>query len=141
MNIKAISLTVLCILSVTNLSGAAALQASKAGATEVPPGSVFTPPTENACQSPYDQFYETEPGVYAYWSLCETGTPLQIYDYAGTYDLSSTNHSFGPGGITGGAPGPVADSETSAAVAAANLGIGNQGIPLNTHQGTASAWV
>lgn len=141
MNMKAIWLTVLCILSVTNLSGAAALQAAKDGATEVPPGSVFTPPKENACQSPYDQFYEAETGVYAYWSLCETGTPLQIYDYAGKYDLSSTNHSFGPGGITGGAPGPVADSETAATVAAANLGIGNQGLPLNTHQGTASTWV
>jgi hypothetical protein len=141
MNVKAILLTVLCILSVTNLSGAAPLQASRDDATEVPPGSVFTPPKENACQSPYDQFYETEPGVYAYWSLCETGTPLQIYDYVGQYDLSSTNHSFGPGGITGGAPGPVADSETAAAVAGANLGIGNQGLPLNTHQGTASTWV
>jgi Concanavalin A-like lectin/glucanases superfamily len=139
MNMKTAWMTVLCILSIANIPGAAALQAS--GASDTPPGSVFTPPKENACQSRYDQFYATEPGVYTYWSLCESGTPLQIYDYVGQYDLTAANHSFGAGVITGGAAGPVNDSETAASVTAASFGIANQGLPLNTHQGTISAWI
>jgi hypothetical protein len=143
MKIKAIGLTLLWILSITNLRTAAALQSTnaEAGASEIPPGSSFTLPAENACQSSYDQFYATEPGVYAYWSLCEAGAPPQIYDYVGQYDFTSARHTFGPGHVTGGAAGPIKDGETAASVASANFGIANQGLPLNSHQGTVSAWI
>jgi hypothetical protein len=138
MKANTVWLTLLCILSTTNLHRASALQS---GASEIPPGSVFTPPKANPCQSRYDQFYATEPGVYTYWSLCEAGAPLQIYDYVGPYDLTAAKHSFGAGVVTGGAAGPVNDGETAASVTSARFGIGNQGLPLNTHQGTVSAWV
>jgi hypothetical protein len=39
----------------------------------IPQGSEVTPPSPNACASKYDQFYRAEPGVYAYWALCESG--------------------------------------------------------------------
>ena len=48
--------------------------------------TVFTPPEENACHSAHDRFYSTEPGVYAFWPLCEsTAVPL-FYDLLGRYD-------------------------------------------------------
>jgi Concanavalin A-like lectin/glucanases superfamily len=140
MKIKAVWLTVLWIISTTSLHRAAAFQAA-AGASDIPPGSVFTPPKENACQSKYDQFYIAEPGVYVYWGFCEAGTPVPLYDYVGQYDLTSSAHSFGAGGVTGGAEGPVNDGETAASVKTASYGIANQGLPLNTHQGTVSAWI
>jgi hypothetical protein len=52
----------------------------------IPAGSTFNPPPPNACQSSYDQFYISEPGVYAYWALCETGSTPNIYDYVGRFD-------------------------------------------------------
>jgi hypothetical protein len=140
MKIKALWLTILWVMSATSLHHAAALQATPA-ASDIPPGSVFTPPKENACQSKYDQFYIAEPGVYAYWALCEPGSPIQIYDYVGQYDLTPAKHSFGAGVISGGAPGPVQDGETAASVQSSSHGMSNQGIPMNTHQGTLSAWV
>jgi Concanavalin A-like lectin/glucanases superfamily len=115
--------------------------AEAARGAEIPAGSVFSPPAANACQSKYDQFYVAEPGVYAYWALCETDKPIQVYDYVGQFDLTAASHTFGSGGVVGGVPGPVPDSETAASVPTANLNIENQGIPLNTHQGTVSAWI
>ncbi len=143
MKIKAIWLILLWILSISTLQSAAALQAANAetGTSEIPPGSNFTLPNENACQSKYDQFYATEPGVYTYWSLCEAGAPPQLYDYVGQYDFTSANHIFGPGHVAGGVAGPVADEETAASVPNASYGIANQGLPVNTHQGTISAWI
>jgi hypothetical protein len=140
MKTKAFWFALLWILSSTDIRRAVALQAEPAP-SEIPPGSTFTPPKENACQSRYDQFYAAEPGVYTYWSLCEAGTPPQIYDYVGQYDFTSANHTFGPGHVAGGAVGPVSDGETAASVANASFGIANQGLPLNTHQGTISAWI
>jgi hypothetical protein len=126
----------------TKVSPAMAASASPGtSSSPVPPNSVFTPPAPNACQSKYDQYYEAEPGVYAYWPLCEAGAPAQIFDYVGPYDLTSASHSFGTGVVTGGAPGPVPDGETAAGVPTATVSIENQGIPLNTNQGTLSTWV
>lgn len=107
---------------------------------EIPRGSVFAPPPANACESNYDRFYGAEPGVYAYWALCEAGKPAQIYDYVGQFDLTS-GHSFGSGVVAGGAPGPVPDGESAASVQSAGFSVEGQGIPLNTHQGTVSAWI
>src|SRR3984885_5658819 len=80
----------------------------------VPPSSTFTPPPPNACQSKYDQFYIAEPGVYAYWALCEAGNNPGVFDYAGRFDLTPANNAWnsGPGTIQGGIPGPVPDGET-----------------------------
>jgi hypothetical protein len=139
MKANTVWLTFLMILSTTNIHHAAA--ALQSGTSEIPPGSVFTPPKANACQSKYDQFYATEPGVYVYWGLCESGTPVQLYDYVGQYDLTSARHSFGAGGVNGGAEGPVKDGETAAFVETASFGVANQGLPLNTHQGTVSVWI
>ncbi len=122
---------------------AESLQAPVAGSNnsmEIPGGSFFVPPAANACKSNYDQFYEAEPGVYAYWALCERGKPAQIYDYVGQFDLTS-GHSFGSGVVAGGTAGPVADGETAASVPTASFDIEGQGIPLNTHQGTVSVWI
>lgn len=151
MNTKILWLTFLWIVALPNRNSNIAL-AEPAGppgffapqstsALPVPPGSTFNPPSPNACESNYDQFYETEPGVYTYWALCELGAPLQIYDYVGQYDFTTANHVFGAGGVTGGAGGPVPDGETAASVAAATSGVGNQGLPVNTNQGTISAWI
>jgi hypothetical protein len=107
---------------------------------DIPPNSSFTPPAANECQSKYDQFYEGEHGVYAYWPLCEHGSPMQIYDYVGPFDLIK-GKSFGAGVVVGGAPGPVPDDETAANIPTANVRIQGQGIPLNTKQGTVSAWI
>ena len=63
--------------------------AGQAPTLPIPPDSSFTPPSPNACQSDYDQFYIAEPGVYAYWALCEVGSNSGIFDYAGRFDLSS----------------------------------------------------
>lgn len=107
----------------------------------VPASSSFTPPTANACTSSYDQFYSTEPGVYAYWALCEQGSPMQIYDYVGTWDLTSTSQAWGSGTVSGGAPGPTPDGETAAFVTSSSSSITNQDIPLNARQGTLATWV
>jgi hypothetical protein len=107
----------------------------------LPASSVFAPPAANACQSNYDQFYGVEPGVYAYWALCEAGSPIQIYDYVGQFDLTTANQSFGSGVVSGGAAGPVPDGETAASVPTPGVHIEAQGIPLNTHQGTVSTWI
>ena len=108
---------------------------------EFPDRSRFAPPAANACESSYDEFYGTEPGVYAYWSLCEAGSPMQIHDYVGPFDLTTSNQSFGSGVVSGGYAGPVPDGETAAGVPTASFQIEGQGIPLNMYQGTVSAWV
>lgn len=115
--------------------------ASTVPANAVPPASIFTPPPVNACISKYDQFYEAEQGVYAYWALCESGTPLHIYDYVGQFDLTPSNHAWSSGLISGGESGPVPDDETAAMVPSGNAMIENQGIPFNTNQGTVAAWI
>ncbi|MCL2658982.1 MAG: LamG domain-containing protein [Acidobacteriaceae bacterium] len=107
----------------------------------MPPSSSFEVPAPNACQSRYDQFYKTERGVYAYWALCESGDPIQIYDYAGRWDLSRENHTWGTGAIVGGASGPVPDGETAAVSRAGSDFVENQDILMNKHQGTVAAWV
>ena len=109
--------------------------------SNIPTGSSFTPPAANACQSKYDQFYASEPGVYAYWALCEAGSPMQIFDYVGAWDLTSASGSFGSGVVTGGAPGPVPDGETAAFVTTAQSDIESQDIPLNANQGTIAGWI
>jgi hypothetical protein len=109
----------------------------------VPAGAVFTPPPANACQSKYDQFYIAEPGVYAYWALCEGGSSPSIFDYAGRFDLSPASHAWssGPGTIRGAVAGPVPDGETADQVTTGSSFIANQDIPLNTNQGTLALWV
>jgi hypothetical protein len=107
----------------------------------LPSNSSFVPPVPNACQSSYDQFYSTEPGVYAYWALCEQGSPAQIHDYVGTWDLTLQSQAWGNGTVSGGAPGPVPDGETASSVASSSSDITNQGMPLDSHQGTIAIWV
>lgn len=116
--------------------------ASAASPAQAPPGSVFTPPPPNACQSSYDQFYIAEPGVYAYWALCEAGNNPNIFDYAGRFDLTpaSSAWSSGPGTIQGGVSGPVPDGETADQVSTGSSFIASQDIPLNTNQGTLAVW-
>ncbi len=113
-----------------------------AAAAEIPPGSAFDLPAQNACQSKYDQFYIAEPGVYAYWALCEQGSSPNIFDYAGIFDLSVKNHTWssGPGTIHGGAPGPVPDGETADQAMTGAAFIANQNIPLNSNEGTLALW-
>jgi len=110
-------------------------------AVEAPAGSAFSPPRANQCQSKYDRFYSAEPGVYAYWALCESGKPVQIYDYVGPFDLTAASHSFGAGPVAGGFPGPVPDGESAANVPTARLDVESQGIHLNSQQGTVAAWI
>ena len=109
----------------------------------IPPGSSFTPPPPNACQSTYDQFYLSEPGVYAYWALCEGGSNPNIFDYGGRFDLTPASNAWssGPGTIQGGIPGPVADGETADQVATASSFVASQDIPMNSNQGTLAVWV
>ena len=108
----------------------------------IPAGSTFTPPPPNQCQSSYDQFYISEPGVYAYWALCEGGSNPNIYDYAGRFDLTPASNAWssGPGTIQGGIPGPIPDGETADQVATASSFIASQDIPMNTNQGTLAVW-
>ena len=96
---------------------------------------------QNFCRSRYDQFYESEPGVYAYWALCEPGAPAQIYDYVGQFDLVASRQAWGSGIVGGGATGPLKDGETAASVASETVSIESQGIPMNRHQGAISAWL
>jgi hypothetical protein len=110
-------------------------------AQSAPSGSAFAPPAENACKSNYDQFYEGEPGVYAYWSLCEPGSPATIYDYVGEYDFTKANNGFGIGTVVGGLSGPVPDGETAAGVSTAAYFLANLGIPLNKNGGTIATWI
>ena len=70
------------------------------GSSEIPGGTVFTPPPSNACQSQYDESYLAAPGVYAYWALCAACSAPGIFDYAGHFDLSPAIHAWTPG------PGP-----------------------------------
>jgi hypothetical protein len=116
--------------------------ASVASPAQAPPGSVFTPPPPNACQSSYDQFYIAEPGVYAYWALCEAGSNPNIFDYAGRFDLTPASNAWssGPGTIQGGVSGPVPDGETADQVTTASSFIASQDIPVNTNQGTLALW-
>jgi hypothetical protein len=112
----------------------------------VPAKSAFTAPAPNACQSRYDQFYGSEPGVYAYWPMCESGGKINVYDYVGKWDLSSTyvgggSPAFGSGTVTGGRPGPVPDGETAAQVTSASNDLENQNIPVNKNEGTLATWI
>jgi len=110
--------------------------------SEVPNGTVFSLPPANACQSKYDQFYLTEPGVYAYWALCEAVDASGIFDYAGDFDLSPASHAWGsgPGTIRSGVPGPVPDGETADQVTTGSSFVANQNIPLNGNEGTLALW-
>jgi hypothetical protein len=119
------------------------LSALAAPTLPIPPDSIFIPSSPNACQSDYDQFYIAEPGVYAYWALCETGSNSPIFDYAGRFDLSPESNAWssGPGTIQGGASGPVPDGETATQVTTGSSFIANQDIPMNTNQGTLGVWV
>ena len=109
-------------------------------AASLPPDSVFTPPPPNPCNSPYDQFYSGEPGVYAYWALCESGPPRQFYDYVGDFDLTHEAHAFG-GGPIDPTSGPLPDSEPAAHVATASTWIASQGLPLNPNEGSLALWI
>ncbi len=75
--------------------------------------SPFTPPPANTCQSSYDKFYDTEPGVIAYWAMCEPGANANLYDYVGPYSFIRGISNFGGGTVTGGIAGPVPDGETA----------------------------
>jgi Concanavalin A-like lectin/glucanases superfamily len=96
-------------------------------------------PQANACQSMYDSFYENEPGVYAYWPLCEARVEELGLDYLGAWPLA---HGFTKGdGIRGGVVGPVDDNETAAQTLDASSKLEQQGIFLNKHAGTLAMWL
>lgn len=107
----------------------------------IPPESIFEPPAPNSCNSPYDQFYINEPGVYIDWALCESGNRRQFYDYAGAFDLTSADHSFGYGLIEGGIGGPLPDEETAAHVSTAGPFVAIQGVPINPGEGSLALWI
>jgi hypothetical protein len=129
-------------LSLSLLCAAALAPAQSASPQQVPAGSVFNPPPANACQSQYDQFYLAEPGVYAYWALCETGSPPVTYDYAGHFDLTPASHAWSSaaGTIRAGLPGPVPDGETAQQGTSGSSFIANQNLPLNGNEGTLALW-
>ncbi|MCL2658984.1 MAG: Ig-like domain repeat protein [Acidobacteriaceae bacterium] len=121
-----------------------------------PSGSSFTPPAADACQSLYDRFYMNEPGVYAFWGLCEypagTGqtatSAIDIYDYAGGQNFGHAATTSGvthweAGNLVPGVTGPVGDGETGMQ----NPGDGNvnyvtnMGMLLNNKQGTVATWI
>ena len=108
-----------------------------------PPGSVstFTPPPEDACQSKYDTFYGAEPGVIAYWAMCEPGTNSNIYDYIGEWSFVEGASNFGRGMVTGGILGPVPDGETATQVPSADSKLEYQGFSLNKNAGTMGLWI
>jgi hypothetical protein len=95
-------------------------------------------PAPNACESPYDSFYESEPGVYAYWALCESKPQDIGYDYLGEWPLV---HGFTPNLTIVSAPGPVPDGETAARSPDALPKLERQAIFLNKHAGTLAAWI
>jgi hypothetical protein len=100
------------------------------------------PPPPNACQSGYDDYYKTEPGVYAYWALCEAGANPALYDYLGEYDFDSAHCAWGNGTLTGGLPGPVKDGETALETSAASKGSKvAQNLPINRNAGTIALWI
>jgi len=101
----------------------------------------FAPPPINPCTSRYDQFYEEEAGVYAYWPLCEAHTSLGFYDYVGPFNLTPGGHSWGLGVISSTPVGPVPDDESAARIPTARSFIEGTGIPLNKHEGTLAAWI
>ena len=110
-------------------------------ANGTPSNSVFLPPAANLCQSNYDQFYETEPGVFVFWALCEPGANARPYDYVGNFDLTAVLASVSAGTWTGGVAGPVDDGETAMATTTTNASVANQGMALNSNQGSVATWV
>jgi hypothetical protein len=119
---------------------AAANDGTEKDGKPIPEGSTFVVPPANVCQSSYDLFYGSEPGVYSYWALCEPGTPAPIYDYVGAFDLTP-KMSFGSGQVDGGSPGPVSDGETADSVSNSSSKVVGQGIPMNKYAGTIAAWI
>jgi hypothetical protein len=110
-------------------------------ASALPPNSTFEPPALNACRSTYDQFYGSEPGVTALWALCEPGSNPSRYDYVGIYDLIRGHGAWGNGTTSEASPGPVPDGEPGAEAANAGTFLEAQGLMLNSHEGTAVAWI
>lgn len=107
-------------------------------------GASFAVPAANACNSAYDKYYMAEPGVYAYWGLCETassGIPA-FYDYLNRYDLNPAKGAWssGAGTVVGGASGPVPDSETAAKASTQYAFLANQDLVLNSRAGTLAVW-
>jgi hypothetical protein len=108
----------------------------------LPANSRFVLPTANACQSSYDQYYGSEPGVYAYWAFCEAGANPLLHDYVGEYDFDSTHSAWGNGTLTGGVAGPVSDGETALETAVGSNGSKTaQNLPLNKNAGTIALWL
>ena len=109
----------------------------------LPPNTSFTPPAPNLCGSNFDHFYMSEPGVYAYWALCEQGNDPTLYDYAGRFDFNRANGAWSSpkGTIHGGLAGPVADGESALQVTTASSYVASMNLPLNSQQGTLATWV
>ena len=99
----------------------------------------IVPPRANACQSTYDWFYENEPGVFAYWALCESQSDELGLDTLGAWPLA---HGFTKGaGIHGGVAGPVADGECAAQTLDGQSKLEQQGLFLNKRAGTLALWL
>ncbi len=120
-----------CLFALGVASASSQSSASKQPAMELP--------RANACQSAYDSFYETEPGVFAYWALCEKQSDDLGFDYLGAWPLA---HGFTHGlGIQGGVAGPVPDGEHAAQTLDSQAKLEQQGIFLNKHAGTLALWL
>jgi hypothetical protein len=118
--------------------------AFRSATAQSPSGFSFTIPAANQCQSQWDKFYENEPGVYAFWALCEPGgspSAYKAFDYVGPYDLPGNGYTGYAKGVSGGATGPVSDGETGASVADQGSALVNQGIVMNTRSGSLATWV
>jgi hypothetical protein len=117
-------------------------QSQRDDSMAIPANSVFSPPQENSCRSSYDRFYTSEPGVYAYWALCEGGIDPRTFDYAGSFDFDEVHGAWHRGRIMGTEIGPVGDGETAYRVLSTEPGRATaQDIVLNKNTGTLAAWV
>jgi hypothetical protein len=105
--------------------------------------STFVPPPPNECQSAYDRFYSSEPGVYAYWAFCESGCAIPtVHDYVGNYEFNASHQAwFGPASATMTAiSGPVPDGETALATNNGQI-YHAQNLVINRNAGTIAAWM
>lgn len=126
------------------------LQASSSGLGAVvsnsfavnPPGSaaVFAPLPITGCNSAYDKFYGEEPGVIAFWPLCEGGVNPNLSDPVGEWNFIQGSSMFGGATLYGGKPGPVPDGETAVQVIESDQKAEFQGMSINKNAGTLATW-
>ncbi len=126
-------------LLTANAAGFASISSDSFSITPASNGSVFNLPAQNQCDSQYDHYYENEPGVYAYWGLCEKEATKIGYDYLGQWPLLG-GIAASPE-IVAGPEDPLNDGETAAQAPDAEYKIENEGITLNKNAGSLAIWI